>query len=96
MSNGMTEQLEDHPLRKELIHHPFFKEVRSSDLTREKVGVFLGQWWHPLHYFPQLPVPHHRRRAGAGDEDRDLQDPRSGARRGRSGAAPTSASTSRP
>jgi len=54
MASKMTEQLEANPLRKELIHHPFFKEVRSSDLTRDKVGVFLGQWWHPLHYFPNF------------------------------------------
>src|SRR5438045_2407777 len=54
MASKMTEQLEVHPLRKELIHHPFFKEVRSSDLTRDKVGIFLGQWWHPLHYFPNF------------------------------------------
>jgi pyrroloquinoline quinone (PQQ) biosynthesis protein C len=51
---GITERLEENPLRKELIHHPFFKEVRSSELDREKVGVFLGQWWHPLHYFPNF------------------------------------------
>lgn len=51
---GITERLEGNPLRKELIHHPFFKEVRTSDLTREQVGVFLGQWWHPLHYFPSF------------------------------------------
>jgi pyrroloquinoline quinone (PQQ) biosynthesis protein C len=41
---GITERLEENPLRKELIHHPFFKQV----------GVFLGQWWHPLHYFPNF------------------------------------------
>jgi len=51
---GMTERLEENPLRKALIHHPFFKEVRTSDLTREQVGAFLGQWWHPLHYFPNF------------------------------------------
>lgn len=51
---GITERLEENPLRKELIHHPFFKEVRTADLTREQVGVFLGQWWHPLHYFPNF------------------------------------------
>jgi pyrroloquinoline quinone (PQQ) biosynthesis protein C len=50
----MTQQLEANPLRKALIRHPFFKEVHSSDLTRDKVGVFLGQWWHPLHYFPNF------------------------------------------
>jgi pyrroloquinoline quinone (PQQ) biosynthesis protein C len=50
----MTERLEENPLRKALIHHPFFKEVRTSDLTREQVGAFLGQWWYPLHYFPNF------------------------------------------
>lgn len=52
--SGIKERLEENPLRKELIHHPFFKEVRTSDLTRDKVGIFLGQWWHPLHYFPNF------------------------------------------
>jgi pyrroloquinoline quinone (PQQ) biosynthesis protein C len=64
LGTGITEKLESNPLRKGLIHHPFFKEVRTAELTHEKVGVFLGQWWHPLHYFPhflsraidQLPV----------------------------------------
>lgn len=51
---GITERLEENPLRKELIHHPFFKEVKTLPLTREQVGVFLGQWWHPLHYFPSF------------------------------------------
>ncbi len=51
---GITERLEENPLRKELIHHPFFKEAKSSELTRDQVGVFLGQWWHPLHYFPNF------------------------------------------
>jgi len=55
LGTGINERLEENPLRKELIHHPFFKEVRSSEaLNREKVGVFLGQWWHPLHYFPHF------------------------------------------
>lgn len=52
--SGIKERLEENPLRKELIHHPFFKEVRTSELTRDKVGIFLGQWWHPLHYFPNF------------------------------------------
>lgn len=51
---GIAERLEENPLRKELIHHPFFREVKSSELRREQVGVFLGQWWHPLHYFPNF------------------------------------------
>jgi Iron-containing redox enzyme len=55
LGTGINERLEENPLRKGLIHHPFFKEVRTSEnLDREKVGIFLGQWWHPLHYFPQF------------------------------------------
>jgi pyrroloquinoline quinone (PQQ) biosynthesis protein C len=50
----ITERLEENPLRKQLIHHAFFKEVKTLPLTREQVGVFLGQWWHPLHYFPNF------------------------------------------
>lgn len=55
LGTGINERLEENPRRKALIHHPFFKEVRTSPaLDREKVGVFLGQWWHPLHYFPHF------------------------------------------
>jgi pyrroloquinoline quinone (PQQ) biosynthesis protein C len=55
LSSGIRQKLEDNPLRKELIHHPFFKEVKTAaGLDREKVGAFLGQWWHPLHYFPHF------------------------------------------
>jgi pyrroloquinoline quinone (PQQ) biosynthesis protein C len=54
LGSGINDRLEQNPLRKALIHHPFFKEVKTSDLNREKVGVFLGQWWHPLHYFPNF------------------------------------------
>lgn len=52
LGTGIGERLSENPLKKDLIHHPFFKEVRNSELTREKVGIFLGQWWHPLHFFP--------------------------------------------
>ena len=51
---GMTEKLEENPLRKKLIHHQFFKDVKNSEISREQVGIFLGQWWHPLHYFPNF------------------------------------------
>jgi pyrroloquinoline quinone (PQQ) biosynthesis protein C len=55
LGTEISERLEENPLRKGLIHHPFFKEVKSSEtLTRDQVGVFLGQWWHPLHYFPHF------------------------------------------
>jgi pyrroloquinoline quinone (PQQ) biosynthesis protein C len=51
---AITARLEHHPLRQQLIRHPFFHEVTTCDLTRAQVGVFLGQWWHPLHYFPNF------------------------------------------
>ena len=54
LGTGISERLEQNPLRKGLVHHPFFKEVKTSPLTRDKVGIFLGQWWHPLHYFPHF------------------------------------------
>ena len=39
--------------RSELVNHRFFSRVRASrDLDKEQVARYLGQWWHPLHYFP--------------------------------------------
>jgi thiaminase len=48
----VLDSLKNNALRKNLIHHPFFEAVRSGTLARNDVAVFLGQWWHPLHYFP--------------------------------------------
>lgn len=39
--------------RADLVNHRFFSRVRNSgDLDRPQVARFLGQWWHPLHFFP--------------------------------------------
>ena len=39
--------------RADLINHRFFSRVRTSrELDKAQVARFLGQWWHPLHYFP--------------------------------------------
>jgi len=39
--------------RSDLVNHRFFSRVRTSrDLDKEQVARFLGQWWHPLHFFP--------------------------------------------
>ena len=39
--------------RSDLVNHRFFSRVRASrDLDRAQVARYLGQWWHPLHYFP--------------------------------------------
>lgn len=54
MVRGVLDSLKNNPLRKNLIHHPFFDAVRSGTLARNDVAVFLGQWWHPLHYFPNF------------------------------------------
>jgi hypothetical protein len=55
MTRGrVLDSLKNNVLRKNLIHHPFFDEIRSGLLTRSDVAVFLGQWWHPLHYFPDF------------------------------------------
>jgi pyrroloquinoline quinone (PQQ) biosynthesis protein C len=51
-SKGISEKLLTNQLRDELLNHPFFEQIRTVELTNDKVGVFLGQWWHPLHYFP--------------------------------------------
>ena len=50
----VLDSLKNNSLRKNLIHHPFFEAVRSGTLVRNDVAVFLGQWWHPLHYFPNF------------------------------------------
>ncbi len=44
-------KLHEHPLRQQLITHRFFDRVKTEPLDRDQVAVFLGQWWHPLHYF---------------------------------------------
>lgn len=50
----VLDSLKNHPLRKDLIHHHFFSEIKSGLLTHSEVAIFLGQWWHPLHYFPNF------------------------------------------
>jgi pyrroloquinoline quinone (PQQ) biosynthesis protein C len=32
--------------------HPFFAAVDTADLTKQQAAILIGQWWHPLHYFP--------------------------------------------
>jgi hypothetical protein len=54
VSGRVLDSLKNNSLRKNLIHHPFFDEIRTGLLTRSDVAVFLGQWWHPLHYFPDF------------------------------------------
>ncbi len=48
----LTVRLNENPLRRQLIEHAFFSRVRSAAMTTDQVAIFIGQWWHPLHYFP--------------------------------------------
>jgi pyrroloquinoline quinone (PQQ) biosynthesis protein C len=48
----LTIRLNEHRLRKQFVDHEFFRRVKISTLTKEQAAVFIGQWWHPLHYFP--------------------------------------------
>ncbi|HKY31333.1 MAG TPA: iron-containing redox enzyme family protein [Candidatus Polarisedimenticolia bacterium] len=48
----LEQNLRNDPLRERLIAHPFFGKIPSAELSRGQVATFLGQWWHPLHYFP--------------------------------------------
>lgn len=48
---SLSDRLADNEVHRRFVDHPFFKEVNSRALRRDQVEVFLGQWWHPLHYF---------------------------------------------
>src|SRR5262245_28917191 len=50
----LQKRLRSHPLRKKLIAHSFFSRVGTAALSHDQVALFLGQWWHPLHYFPDF------------------------------------------
>lgn len=55
MSNTPSEltiRLRENPLWLRLSRHRYFQLVHDAPLTHEQVTIFLGQWWHPLHYFP--------------------------------------------
>lgn len=47
-----NQELKTHPLRRQLINHELFHNVTANPLSHEGVAMLLGQWWHPLHYFP--------------------------------------------
>lgn len=40
------------PAYQSFLDHPFFAAVGTADLTKEQAATVIGQWWHPLHYFP--------------------------------------------
>lgn len=50
--SALGRRLDRNDVHERFIAHPFFGMVRSNQLNRAQVEKFLGQWWHPLHYFP--------------------------------------------
>lgn len=51
---SILNEIKDLESRKALLHHPLLKRMRQEELSREQVAVVLGQWFHPLHYFPSF------------------------------------------
>lgn len=52
LGKALASALERNEDKQKLLHHAFFKKVKSGPLKHEHVEKFLGQWWAPLHYFP--------------------------------------------
>jgi pyrroloquinoline quinone (PQQ) biosynthesis protein C len=48
----LAEQLNESKAHAEFAGHAFFRNVKSTSWDSDAVAVLLGQWWHPLHYFP--------------------------------------------
>lgn len=40
------------PVHQAFRDHPFFAAAAAADLSTEQATTLVGQWWHPLHYFP--------------------------------------------
>ncbi|HYW71640.1 MAG TPA: iron-containing redox enzyme family protein [Pyrinomonadaceae bacterium] len=52
LSSDTLEMLSANQGRKELVDYLRELEVTCGTLSREQVVTILGQWFHPLHYFP--------------------------------------------
>ena len=50
--NEIKRLLETAELRNDLITHSLFEEIGTRAFSTTQVGAILGQWFHPLHYFP--------------------------------------------
>ena len=50
--NDTVALLSTNPLRQKLVNELEDLEKTCGTLSREQVVVMLGQWFHPLHYFP--------------------------------------------
>lgn len=48
----LSDRLMANDVHRAFTAHPFFAKVKAGRVGRDQVELFLGQWWHPLHYFP--------------------------------------------
>ena len=53
-TNPLIARLADDPVGRQLIQHSFFRKVKTAPLSTRDAALFVGQWWHPLHYFPDF------------------------------------------
>jgi Iron-containing redox enzyme len=51
-TDTVSKMLAGSPLYRDFVNHRFFSRIQTVPLKVDTAGVFLGQWWHPLHYFP--------------------------------------------
>jgi pyrroloquinoline quinone (PQQ) biosynthesis protein C len=54
VTTSFGERLADSPVYRKFRDHPFFAAVGTAELTKEQANIFIEQWWHPLHYFPEF------------------------------------------
>ena len=52
VSSGLSEALFAHPAKQQLTDSLQELKAACPTLSREQVTTVLGQWFHPLHYFP--------------------------------------------
>jgi len=52
VSYTLGARLDENPLRKRFVTHPFFCELADKRLSKRQAAIIVGQWWHALHYFP--------------------------------------------
>lgn len=52
VTSNTTDLLSGNPVKNELVG--YLKELKNTcgTLSREQIALILGQWFHPLHYFP--------------------------------------------
>lgn len=40
--------------RAQLVRNPFFSHMKTEHIEMRDVSILLGQWWHPLRFFPNF------------------------------------------